>query len=192
MRLRRLPRGPTLLSSSFPSSLPPPAPPSAEDWSQSSHRAPCQGRTSPWKPWSKGLITLSLSILDDPLGLSDVNPLEGNVYSVCPSTPMPHSPPQPPEPRNAPGPLALITLLETAESLMAAGAKQHQECQSGPRGTQIQCKGQRKWLGIPGPSTQTCSTSLDFLHSFSLDSFLVRVMSMASVFLCDLSSGSRC
>lgn len=92
MRLRRLPRGPTLLSSSFPSSLPPPAPPSAEDWSQSSHRAPCQGRTSPWKPWSKGLITLSLSILDDPLGLSDANPLEGNVYSVCPSTPMPHSP----------------------------------------------------------------------------------------------------
>lgn len=36
MRLGWLPRGPTLHLSSFASTLPPPTPQSAEDWSQSS------------------------------------------------------------------------------------------------------------------------------------------------------------
>lgn len=60
-------------------------------------RAFYQGRTFSWKSWSKDLITLST--LDEPLGLQDVNPLRGNVYScVHRSTPvrahtLTHTPP---------------------------------------------------------------------------------------------------
>lgn len=49
---------------------------------------------------------------------------------------------------------------------------------------------QRKWSGIPGPSAQTCLSSLDdFPHSFSRGLSLLWVASMAPVLLCDLPSG---
>lgn len=90
-----------------------------------------------------------------------MNPLKGNVYScVHKSTPVrAHT-----LPRCAPGPPPFIGLLERADSLMAAYAKQHQEfCSLMEPGCSAKAKG--KQFGITGPSAQTHSSSSDFSHS---------------------------
>jgi len=146
-------------SNPLPPQLPPPIPQSAKAWApELTQRASHQGGTFSWKSWAKDLIPLST--LDDPLGLRDVKPLKGNVYScVHKSTAL-----------RAPQPPPVCSRTTSRHQSAGKGRQNGSLCQTAPRillpdGARIQCKGQRKRFGTTGPSAQTHSSSLDFSHS---------------------------
>lgn len=146
-RLGWLPPGPTLRPSLLRGSFLPPPPQSAKGWSpELTQGASRRGRTFSCKSWSKDLITWSTLV--EPLGLSDVNPLEGNVYScVHRSTPV-----QAPPPPCAPGPLPSSPTGKGRQfnGSLSQTAPRRSDCSWMDPG--YGATGQRKRFGITGPS----------------------------------------